>query len=86
MFALWLRLLARGSGLSIPRRRRRGGGATPNGSRGFAHYLAAHGVSGPVIAWSAVAAVIELFGSVAIVLGLKGGGSPSVLRNGACRP
>src|SRR5205823_15005010 len=41
------------------------------GIRAFAHYLVAHGVPGPALAWSAVAAVIELFGSVAIVLGLK---------------
>ena len=39
--------------------------------RGFAQYLAAHGAPGPAIAWSGVAAVVEVFGSVAIVLGLK---------------
>jgi putative oxidoreductase len=41
------------------------------GIRGFAHYLVVHGAPGPAIAWSAVAAVVELFGSVAILLGLK---------------
>ena len=41
------------------------------GVRGFATYLGAHGVPGPAIAWSGVAAVVEFFASLAIVLGLK---------------
>jgi putative oxidoreductase len=41
------------------------------GVRGFATYLVAHGVPGPAIAWSGVAAVVEFFASLAIVLGLK---------------
>src|SRR5215472_10560555 len=41
------------------------------GVRGFATYLAAHGVPGPAIAWSGVAAVVEFFASLAVVLGLK---------------
>jgi putative oxidoreductase len=41
------------------------------GVRGFAQYLAAHGVPGPAIAWAAVAAAVEFFASLAIVLGLK---------------
>src|SRR5215472_5739015 len=41
------------------------------GVRGFATYLAAHGVPGPAIAWSGVAAVVEFFASLAVALGLK---------------
>src|SRR5215469_8388113 len=41
------------------------------GVRGFATYLTAHGVPGPAIAWSGVAAVVEFFASLAVVLGLK---------------
>ena len=41
------------------------------GVRGFATYLGAHGVPGPAIAWSGVAAVVEFFASLVIVLGLK---------------
>ena len=41
------------------------------GVRGFATYLVAHGVPGPAITWSGVAAVVEFFASLAIVLGLK---------------
>jgi putative oxidoreductase len=41
------------------------------GVRGFATYLVAHSVPGPAIAWSGVAAVVEFFASLAIVLGLK---------------
>jgi putative oxidoreductase len=41
------------------------------GVEGFAQYLAGHGVPGPAIAWSAIAAVVEFFGSLAIVLGFK---------------
>ncbi|HEX7969237.1 MAG TPA: DoxX family protein [Stellaceae bacterium] len=41
------------------------------GLTGFAGYLASHGVPGPAIAWSVVAAVIEFFASVAIVVGFQ---------------
>ena len=41
------------------------------GVRGFATYLTAHGFPGPAIAWSGVAAVVEFFASLAVVLGLK---------------
>jgi hypothetical protein len=36
------------------------------GVRGFATYLVAHGVPGPAIAWSGVAAVVEFFASLAV--------------------
>lgn len=41
------------------------------GLNGFAQYLAAHGVPGPAIAWAVVGALIEFFGSLAIVVGFK---------------
>ena len=41
------------------------------GVEGFAQYLANHGVPGPAIAWSVVAAVVEFFAGLAIVLGFK---------------
>lgn len=39
------------------------------GLGGFSKYLAAHGVPGPVMAWAIVAALVEFFASLAIVLG-----------------
>ena len=41
------------------------------GLQGFAHYLAGKGVPGPAIAWAVIAAVVEFFGSAALVLGLQ---------------
>jgi putative oxidoreductase len=41
------------------------------GLQGFAHYLAGKGVPGPAIAWAVVAAVVEFFGSAALILGFK---------------
>ena len=41
------------------------------GLDGFAQYLAGKGVPGPAIAWAAVAAGVEFFASVAIVLGFQ---------------
>jgi putative oxidoreductase len=41
------------------------------GLNGFAQYLAGKGVPGPTIAWAVVAAVIEFFGSAAIILGFQ---------------
>ncbi len=41
------------------------------GVAGFAGYLASHGVPGPAIAWAVVAAVIEFFASLAIVVGVQ---------------
>jgi putative oxidoreductase len=41
------------------------------GLEGFAHYLAGKGVPGPAIAWAVVAAVVEFFGSLALILGFK---------------
>jgi putative oxidoreductase len=41
------------------------------GLNGFAQYLAAKGVPGPAIAWAVVAAVVEFFASLAIVLGFQ---------------
>ncbi|MGO8916712.1 MAG: DoxX family protein [Stellaceae bacterium] len=38
---------------------------------GFAQYLAAKGVPGPVIAWAVLAGLIEFFGGLAVVLGFK---------------
>ena len=37
----------------------------------FAHYLAGHGVPGPVIVWAWLAALIEFFATLAIVLGFR---------------
>jgi putative oxidoreductase len=41
------------------------------GLNGFAQYLASKGVPGPAIAWAVVAAGVEFFASVAIVLGFQ---------------
>jgi putative oxidoreductase len=41
------------------------------GLEGFAHYLAGKGVPGPAIAWAVVAAAIEFFGSLALILGFQ---------------
>jgi putative oxidoreductase len=41
------------------------------GIEGFAHYLAGKGVPGPAIAWAVMAAVVEFFGSAALILGLQ---------------
>ncbi|HJT07895.1 MAG TPA: DoxX family protein [Stellaceae bacterium] len=41
------------------------------GLQGFAHYLAGKGVPGPAIAWAVVAAVVEFFGSAALILGFR---------------
>jgi len=41
------------------------------GLQGFAHYLAGKGVPGPAIAWAVVAAVVEFFGSAALILGFQ---------------
>jgi putative oxidoreductase len=41
------------------------------GLQGFAHYLAGKGAPEPTIAWAVVAAVVEFFGSAALILGFK---------------
>ena len=41
------------------------------GLDGFAHYLAGKGVPGPAIAWAVVAAAVEFFGGLLLVLGFK---------------
>lgn len=41
------------------------------GLAGFSQYLAGKGVPGPTLAWAIIAAVIEFFGSIAIVLGMQ---------------
>jgi putative oxidoreductase len=41
------------------------------GLDGFAQYLASKGVPGPAFAWAVVAAAVEFFASLAIVLGFQ---------------
>jgi putative oxidoreductase len=37
----------------------------------FAQYLGSHGLPGPAMAWAIVGAVVEFFGSIAVVVGLQ---------------
>jgi putative oxidoreductase len=41
------------------------------GISGFAQYLASAGVPGPAIVWAVVAAVVEFFGSLALLVGFR---------------
>jgi putative oxidoreductase len=41
------------------------------GVSGFAQYLASTGVPGPAIAWAVVGAVVEFFGSLALLVGFQ---------------
>src|SRR5215472_6784935 len=38
---------------------------------GFAQYLGAHGLPGPAMAWAIVGALVEFFGSLAVLVGFK---------------
>jgi putative oxidoreductase len=41
------------------------------GLEGFSKYLMGKGVPGPTLAWAVIAAVIEFFGSLALILGIQ---------------
>lgn len=41
------------------------------GLNGFAQYLASKGLPGPAMAWAVVAAVVEFFASLAVVVGFQ---------------